>query len=398
MAQPGNLANLWLADVLLTALLLRHPNAGRLPVLLGAMAAEWLGQMLATLWFGSGLLPGAPWLLAGLYAIGHGMQSLVCATLLRQTGLVGRMIEHPVQWLYLLLFALVVPGALGAALFASWGALMGELSWPRLFLPDFLGSALGNMGLLPLALLLQKLVWGALPDIHWRQFVPVSCAVWALGIIANVWLIYPLAYSVAALVVVALYFSMTEMALLGFVWLLLTCSMLSLSAFLPPPLTHYGQMIFVYLPVASCFIPSLLMAAALHQARQREQQRREAADQMAAILYHAGDAIITSDTEGKIESFNRAAEQLYGVSEQQTVGQYLSRFAPLNLFATAQAESAQTSEWEAIRADGTCFSAEFMVSSMEVAGQRKLITIVRRHYRTTSDRSLEKRFCVYRQP
>lgn len=377
MAQPGNLANLWLADVLLTALLLRQPQAAKWPLLLCAIAAEWLGQMLATQWFGPLPLPAAPWLQAGGYALGHGLQSLVCATLLRQTGLAARMNGHPVQLLHLLLFAVGVPGAIGASLFASWGALGAGLSWPRLFLPDFLGAALGNVGLLPLALLFRGSLWAGLRRILWQRFVPLSCLVLAMTIIADVWLIYPFGYSVAVLVVAALYLGMTEMALLGFSWLLLTCAMISLSAFLPPPLTHYWQMVFVYLPVVSCFAPALLLAAALHQVRQREQQRREAADQMVAILYHAGEAIITSDAEGKIESFNRAAARVYGVPEYNAIGQHLSRFAPQALLATPGVEQAQTGEWEAIRADGSHFPAEFMVNSMEVAGQRKLITIVR---------------------
>jgi PAS domain S-box-containing protein len=61
--------------------------------------------------------------------------------------------------------------------------------------------------------------------------------------------------------------------------------------------------------------------------RKREEATR---DEIAAIITHANDAIISFSLEGVVTSWNRAATRIYGFAEHEMVGQYMDKLLPPN--------------------------------------------------------------------
>ncbi len=80
-----------------------------------------------------------------------------------------------------------------------------------------------------------------------------------------------------------------------------------------------------------------LLLALLFAARQRVRARAAAA-RLAALLAASADAIVGSDRDGTIRSWNRAAEQLFGLPAAQAIGGDAARLVPPEL---ADAEAAR---------------------------------------------------------
>ncbi|HWK88459.1 MAG TPA: PAS domain S-box protein [Longimicrobium sp.] len=128
----------------------------------------------------------------------------------------------------------------------------------------------------------------------------------------------------------------------------------------------------------------------LTERRRAEQEIRAREGRMAAVVASAMDAIITTDEDRRIMMFNRAAERLFGVTEDEVVGGLLDRFiAPHLLAAHGEHQRAfagtgvigsmrrAAGALPALRADGTEFPVEATISQAVVAEQR-LFTVVLR--------------------
>jgi PAS domain S-box-containing protein len=64
-----------------------------------------------------------------------------------------------------------------------------------------------------------------------------------------------------------------------------------------------------------------------------EWERREAADrglQLAALVDASNDGIVSSDADGLITTWNRAAERLYGYAGEEIAGRPISLLSPLD--------------------------------------------------------------------
>src|SRR6476646_6643033 len=59
-----------------------------------------------------------------------------------------------------------------------------------------------------------------------------------------------------------------------------------------------------------------------------EQAQRDSEAQIHAILDTAVDAIITIDERGRMESFNRAAQKLFGFAPSEVIGQNVKMLMP----------------------------------------------------------------------
>lgn len=123
--------------------------------------------------------------------------------------------------------------------------------------------------------------------------------------------------------------------------------------------------------------------------RQAEQERDELAERSKAILDTAIDGIVTIDERGIIESFNRAAERIFGYAAAEVIGKNVSVLMPPPEHAQHEdylRRYLQTGERRVIgigrevsgrRKDGTVFPLDLAVGEIRVRGRRLFTGILR---------------------
>lgn len=92
-----------------------------------------------------------------------------------------------------------------------------------------------------------------------------------------------------------------------------------------------------------------------------------------AVLENVPEAIITHDSDGRIDSVNRAGEQIFGLSEAALIGRHRADLLP----GPETAGRGQWRETTGRRRDGTAFPAELATAPIEVAGVPKQVTVIR---------------------
>ena len=123
--------------------------------------------------------------------------------------------------------------------------------------------------------------------------------------------------------------------------------------------------------------------------RRAEQALRDSEERLQAILNSAADAIITADEHGIIQSFNPAAERMFGYRQGEVIGQNVKVLMPspfreehdsylARYLATGEARIIGISrEVVASRKDGTTFPADLAVSELRHQARRLFIGIHR---------------------
>ena len=125
--------------------------------------------------------------------------------------------------------------------------------------------------------------------------------------------------------------------------------------------------------------------------RKREAGWEESKSRIQAVVDNAADGIITLDAWGNIESFNRAAEKIFGEKADRIIGSNLRRLIALpQPYSTAGDYSIEyfvlnpdtklktyQQETVGVRSDGTKFPMELAVSEMRLANQQLFIAICR---------------------
>lgn len=129
--------------------------------------------------------------------------------------------------------------------------------------------------------------------------------------------------------------------------------------------------------------------AALTGARQKAHELHESERRIHAVLHHAVDAIITIDENGLIESFNPAAEKIFGYSAGEAIGEGLGLLMPQPHVAEYERHIQQfirggdrtilgaAREIQGLRKDGAQFPLEIDISEMEIEGRYLFIAIAR---------------------
>lgn len=123
--------------------------------------------------------------------------------------------------------------------------------------------------------------------------------------------------------------------------------------------------------------------------RELEAQVRQNADQLRNIVETAPDGIVVIDASGRIESFNHAAEEMFGCPAAEALGRNITTLmapdrphydngALMDYLATGHAGLiGRGREVRALRADGTILPLQITVSEHRVGDARKFTGILR---------------------
>jgi PAS domain S-box-containing protein len=123
--------------------------------------------------------------------------------------------------------------------------------------------------------------------------------------------------------------------------------------------------------------------------KQAEEELRQAEERMRSVVNHVIDGIITIDQHGRIESFNPAAEELFGYQKGEVFGQNVKALMPepyhgehdgyiANYLRTGEAKIIGIGrEVVGRRKDGSTFPMELAVSAFHIGPRRYFTGIVR---------------------
>ena len=116
------------------------------------------------------------------------------------------------------------------------------------------------------------------------------------------------------------------------------------------------------------------IATSLQNATLFEEVQRISETRLHAVLDNVLDGIITINDQGVIESFNPAAERIFGVTAHEAVGQAMMAETLIPLVGTY---SCGYHESTAIARDGRHFAIEIGLRTIEIAAQTLIIAIIR---------------------
>ncbi len=123
--------------------------------------------------------------------------------------------------------------------------------------------------------------------------------------------------------------------------------------------------------------------------QQRVQESAEAEERMRSVVNHVVDGIITIDHQGSVESFNPAAEKLFGYSADEVIGRNVKMLMPepfhgehdgylVNYLRSGEAKIIGIGrEVVGRRKDGTTFPMDLAVSEFHLGQHRYFTGIVR---------------------
>ena len=142
-----------------------------------------------------------------------------------------------------------------------------------------------------------------------------------------------------------------------------------------------------------------------------EKEVQERGDRICAVMDNVIDGIVTIDTEGFVESFNKSAEGIFGYNEKEIIGRNISMLMPgnyadkhddyLTRFSTKpdNSTSSNVRELVALRKDGSTLPVDIAISNTTIGDKNIFIGVIRdiserkaaREALITANSALEKR-------
>jgi PAS domain S-box-containing protein len=119
----------------------------------------------------------------------------------------------------------------------------------------------------------------------------------------------------------------------------------------------------------------------VEQVRRRDEELRQSAARIRAILDTAAEGIVTFDEQGTVQGFNQAAERIFAVGSAAVCGRSVTRLLADRPEGDGLAEFTgalgQTREGVGRRSDGSTFPMELSVSKLDLGGRLFYTGIVR---------------------
>jgi PAS domain S-box-containing protein len=192
------------------------------------------------------------------------------------------------------------------------------------------------------------------------------------GVALAIWYLWPVMHEdpfsifIAAVIVAARFFGF------GPAILCTATSAVALEYVLIRPSVVHGTLRLEFERLVVFVVVSVLTAGLARQRSRAEKAATEARDRMAAIVESSRDAILSTTPEGIITSWNRGAEQLYGYSAEEALGQHISLVAPPDrvfeiknhIARLKRGEQVESFRTERMHKDGTRVSVLLSISPL----------------------------------
>ncbi|WP_158892834.1 MULTISPECIES: EAL domain-containing protein [unclassified Pseudomonas] len=318
---PSAVPALWLPNGLALAWLLRSPpqrwslQAGA--ILVAAVLADLLtgGTALHGLGFGASNLA----------------EILLGTTLLQRQNLVFN--RNVAAMGRLLIYGVLLPPLLGAALGTLMMGLTGEARLLTVAVHWYIGDALGLLTVLPLALLRWPVTLATFTPYGRKEFIALLGLSPLLAICILSYLPYPFVYLAMLLLMLTMRLTVEGTALIGGLNIFLLGNLLAYDHVIDLTGASLATQALTYIPVALMQIPPLLLASAVQQSRHQHQRllRNQARYRHAMQTAPYGMALVS--IQGLLSDVNPALETMLGYSRHVLEGQSLG-----DLLADAQAE------------------------------------------------------------
>jgi len=293
-------ATLWLPNGLALAWLLRSRQRNWPLQGLAIVVAAVLVDLLS----GGGLLRGLGFGLSNLSEI------LLGALLLRRHGL---SFERNIAAMgRLLVYGVLLPPLLGAALGTLISSLDSSADLLRVFFHWYIGDALGLLVVLPLTTLSWPLRLAAFTRHGRQEFLALLLLVPLLALLILHYLPYPFVYLATLLMLMTMRLTVAGTALIGGLHVLLLGTLLAHGRIIDLSDASLLTQALTYIPVALMQIPPLLLAAAVQQSRHQHQHllRNQARYRHAMQTAPYGMALVS--TQGLLTEVNPALERMLG--------------------------------------------------------------------------------------
>ncbi len=144
----------------------------------------------------------------------------------------------------------------------------------------------------------------------------------------------------------------------------------------------WDYFLIVLFTLIACFLciftlGKFILLSPYQQLKQSEKQLLESQEKLTAVLDTIVDAIITTDEKGYIQDVNPAAEQMFGYSEGELIGQRVTILTPDDATVLNKNIDTKIKELTGIRKNGERFTVEVGLNSVIFADRILFVGIVR---------------------